>query len=199
MAWDVRRAAGMALTGLELSRAVARALREVPWLYELEFDQDGWAAAYQVVAAVREDGERWRSVDVLALERAARSWSGGLYEFDRGRVRAVLTGPRSAPPGPGRPWPRPASPPDRLFHGTALELWPVVRLYGLAPLGRKFVHLSVGVDRAWAVARRKSDHPMVLEVDSGAAARAGIGFYEGNEMVWLADKIPSRFVKPLGS
>ena len=61
-------------------------------------------------------------------------------------------------------------------------------------MGRQFVHLSVDRDTARAVGSRKSDLPVILRVDARAAAEAGVAFYAGNKMVWLADFVPPKFV-----
>lgn len=95
---------------------------------------------------------------------------------------------------PGRIQRRPSTPPARLFHGTASETWPEIQNDGLLPMQRQFVHLSVDQDTAVLVGRRKSASPIVLLVDSAAASSAGVTFYEGNELLWLADSIPARFL-----
>jgi putative RNA 2'-phosphotransferase len=51
------------------------------------------------------------------------------------------------------------------------------------------------VDSARAVGLRKSPTPVVLCVAAAAADAAGVSFYEGNERVWLADCVPSRFIE----
>lgn len=49
-----------------------------------------------------------------------------------------------------------------------------------------------------AVGRRKSASPVVLLIDAAAAWSAGIRFYEGNELVWLAESVPASFVDVAG-
>jgi putative RNA 2'-phosphotransferase len=175
-----------------LSRVVSHALRHEPWLYELELDPEGWVPVDQLLAALGERGGDWSRVDRAALERMIASASKRRHELDGDRIRALY-----GHSTPGRIVRRPAEPPAMLFHGTAPETWERIGVEGLRPMRRQFVHLSVDKGTALAVGGRKSARPVLLQVDAAAAARAGTVFYEGNEMVWLADKIPARFVKPV--
>jgi putative RNA 2'-phosphotransferase len=65
---------------------------------------------------------------------------------------------------------------------------------GLLPMGRQYVHLSVDEKTALQVGRRKDEHPVILKIASQKAYSAGITFYKGNEIVWLADKVPPAFI-----
>jgi putative RNA 2'-phosphotransferase len=38
---------------------------------------------------------------------------------------------------------------------------------------------------------------VVLRVDAVRAAGAGVAFYRGNDIVWLADVVPGHFLEPL--
>ena len=42
--------------------------------------------------------------------------------------------------------------------------------------------------------RRKAGEPVVLAVDAERAHREGITFYRGNDLVWLADRVPARYL-----
>ena len=37
-------------------------------------------------------------------------------------------------------------------------------------------------------------HPCVLKINATQAYQDGINFYYGNEKVWLADEIPSKYI-----
>lgn len=110
-------------------------------------------------------------------------------EIRDGRIRALY-----GHSVPGRVERTAAGPPRWLFHGTSPSAAEVIGVDGLRPMGRQFVHLSVDRDTARAVGSRKSDLPVILRVDARAAAEAGVAFYAGNKMVWLADFVPPKFV-----
>ncbi len=183
----------MTVTAAELSRAVSHALRHEPWLYELELDEGGWAPVEQLLAALREQGGEWGSVDRADLDRMLTTATKRRHERDGERIRALYGHSL-----PGRIQRRPAMPPARLFHGTAPSTWSVIERAGLLPMGRQFVHLSTVRETAEAVGRRKSACPVVLAVDAAGAASAGVTFYEGNDLVWLADCVPARFIDVTG-
>lgn len=180
----------MPLRDEDLSNAVSHALRHEPWLYELELDEEGWAPVDQLLAALREIGGDWKSVDRASLERMLATATKRRHELDGDRIRALYGHSL-----PGRIQKRPAEPPARLFHGTAPVTWAVIEVDGLLPMGCQFVHLSVDRETAMSVGRRKSACPVILTVDAAAAASAGVAFYEGNNFVWLADSVPARFIE----
>ena len=91
-----------------------------------------------------------------------------------------------------------ATPPPVLFHGTAATTADRILREGLRPMRRQYVHLSIEVDTARQVGRRKGPQPVILQVAAGLAAAAGVAFYRGNEMVWLADGVPPGFITRAG-
>jgi putative RNA 2'-phosphotransferase len=62
-------------------------------------------------------------------------------------------------------------------------------------MGRQYVHLSADRETASSVGLRKGASPVILVVDAATAAAAGITFYEGNDLVWLADYVPARHIE----
>jgi putative RNA 2'-phosphotransferase len=177
------------LSDLDLSRAVSHALRHEPWLYELELDEAGWVPIEQLLAALRERGGDWASVDRASLDQMLATATKRRHEVDGDRVRALY-----GHSVPGRIDRAPAVPPGWLFHGTSPAAARMIRVEGLRPMGRQFVHLSVDRDTARAVGARKDPDPVVLVVAAQAATEAGVAFYAGNEKVWLADVVPPEFI-----
>ena len=68
---------------------------------------------------------------------------------------------------------------------------------GLLPQQRQYVHLSKDIKTAQAVGKRHDDMPCILSIDALKAWNEGISFYFGNEKVWLADEVPSIYIKKL--
>jgi putative RNA 2'-phosphotransferase len=173
----------------DLSRAVSHALRHEPWPYELELDDDGWVSVESLLAALRKQRAEWASVSEGDLSRMIEVSRKRRHEIRDGRIRA-LYGHSLA----GKLKRTPATPPSVLYHGTAPDVVPLIRLSGLLPMGRQYVHLSVDVATAAEVGRRKAREPTILRVLAAEAHANGIRFYEGNEKVWLADHVPSEFM-----
>lgn len=174
---------------VELSRTVSHALRHEPWLYELELDEEGWAPIDQLIVALREGSADLASLDRTSLEKRLARSPKKRHEISGDRIRALY-----GHSVPGKVAKTPAKPPAILFHGTAPGVWSVVQNEGLLPMGRQFVHLSIDTDTAEAVGRRKASDALVLQVDARAAASEGTRFYQGNDLVWLADRVPKEFV-----
>lgn len=183
-------AVGLSDPLVSLSRVVSHALRHEPWLYELELDEAGWVPVAELLQALRGVGPACERVDRDDLVRMLASSSKRRHEIDGDRIRALY-----GHSVPGRILKVEAEPPDVLFHGTSPQAWESVRVQGLAPMGRQYVHLSVDVATAVEVGRRKSSTPVVLRVRSREACEQGVRFWRGNEMVWLADVVPAGFIK----
>jgi putative RNA 2'-phosphotransferase len=173
----------------DLSRVVSHALRHEPWLYELELDEAGWVSVQSLVEALRLE-RGWSSLTVGDVEAMVAGAGKQRHEIRGGRIRALYGHSL-----PGRIDRVPAAPPVELFHGTSPAAAEAIRVDGLHPMGRQFVHLSADRDTARAVGARKAPEPVILAVAAREAAAAGVAFYVGNEKVWLADSVPARFIE----
>lgn len=171
-----------------LSKTVSHALRHEPWIYELELDEAGWVPVDALLRALH-DLRRWRDVTREDVERMVATSDKRRYEIDGDRIRA-----RYGHSVPGRIVLVAAVPPDVLFHGTSPRAWESIRVRGLVPMGRQYVHLSADVGTAVQVGRRKSDEPVILRVRAGEAGRHGVQFWRGNDMTWLADAVPPQYL-----
>ena len=176
----------------EISRAVSHALRHEPWVYELELDDEGWVDLEALVVALRGQGPGWLGVDRAALKAMIETSPKQRHELAGERIRALY-----GHSVPGRLSRAVGMPPAQLFHGTSPQAWELIRVTGLEPMGRQFVHLSTDLETAVQVGRRKAPEPQLLVIDSGAAYGAGVQFRVGNEVVWLAEAVPAEFVEPL--
>lgn len=175
---------------VRLSKRVAHALRHAPWVYELELDEEGWAPVAQLLSALRQARREWRDLTEEDLEAMIAHSAKRRYEMRDGRIRALYGHSL-----PGKLKKERAQPPEVLYHGTSPEAAARIRVEGLKPMGRQYVHLSTDPETAMQVGKRKSRRPVVLRVRAGEAHRAGIPFYRGNEHVWLADHVPPEYIE----
>lgn len=174
-----------------LSKTISHALRHAPWLYELELDDEGWTSVEAVLDALREKRSRWENVSQADLEAIIATSEKRRFELSDGRIRALY----------GHSLPKKlrktsAPPPDVLYHGTVRAAMPAILESGLKPMSRQYVHLSIDVETARQVARRKGSDVVILRIDAARAHSEGVTFYEGNEMVWLADRVPPAYFQP---
>jgi len=174
-----------------LSKTMAHALRHAPWEYELELDEEGWTSLDHVLDALHAVAQ-WQDVERGDIEAMIAVSAKKRFEVCGNRIRAVYGHSL-----PGRLKRTPSSPPPTLYHGTSPKAAEVILQSGLLPMHREYVHLSTGVETAKIVGKRKAKNPLILGIDARRAAQHRIRFYEGNEEVWLADEIPSRYIAVL--
>ncbi len=174
----------------ELSRAVSHALRHEPWRYELELDCEGWVDVEQLLESLRSERSDWTTLDEHNLNQMLELSEKRRHEIKDGRIRAIYG--HSIPQHLSR---KPSKPPAILFHGTNPMNVESMRQFGLNPMNRQNVHLSVDEATAKEVGRRKSKNAIVLRVNAGVAFEQGTAFYAGNEKVWLADVVPPQFIE----
>jgi putative RNA 2'-phosphotransferase len=172
-----------------LSRLVSHALRHEPWLYELELDEEGWVPIEALLFAIHEQGPQWLRVNRDDLTQMIATSVKRRHEIDGERIRALY-----GHSVPGRVLKIEADPPAQLFHGTSTQAWAAIQRNGLRPMGRQYVHLSIDVTTAEQVGQRKSALPVILVVEAERAQAAGARFWRGNDLVWLADYVPSSFI-----
>lgn len=173
-----------------LSRIVSHALRHEPWLYELELDDAGWVSVDALLAALRAKKPAWTGLSQADLSRMIEQSEKKRHELRDGKIRA-LYGHSTAQ----KLMKEPAQPPVVLFHGTAPETARRIRGEGLKPMGRQYVHLSIDTITAEQVGKRKAPEPVILRVRADDAHKAGVSFYQGNDLVWLADIIAPEFIE----
>lgn len=170
---------------LQLSKTISFILRHQPVLFELELDDEGWVGVNDLLDAIRREQPRFHSITQTDVERIIGESDKRRYEIRDGQIRALY-----GHSIPNKLKKTPATPPPTLFHGTTDQVISLIMQDGLKPMSRQYVHLSVDVETARLVARRKPGKVILLKVAAEQAHQAGIKFYEGNEAVWLADFVP---------
>lgn len=175
---------------IRLSKEISYALRHSPWEYELEMDEQGWVPVEQLLDALY-NTQRWKNICEADLNEMVHRLEKKRYELSDGKIRAVY-----GHSIPMKILKEEKMPPDILYHGTATRFLESINENGLLPQSRQYVHLSEDAETAENVGRRhdKNNKPCILRIDAKRAWSEGIKFYLGNEKVWLADAIPSRYI-----
>lgn len=173
----------------DLSREISYALRHAPWEYELEMDEEGWVPVEQLLDASHR-AEKWSNISEKDLKDMIERSEKKRHELADGKIRAFY----------GHSIPQKIlkvekTPPNVLYHGTARRFLDSINEKGLLPRSRQYVHLSQDIETAENVGKRHDDKPVVLVIDAKRAWDDGIKFYIGNEKVWLADAIPSKYIR----
>lgn len=167
------------------SRWMAYVLRHNPVRYGLQPDKYGYVDLEEFFLIAT---HRYPGVSPERLRGLIETGGSGRFEIFGNRLRAryghsILVEPSGAP----------IEPPARLYHGTEAGRTQTILAEGLRPMDRRMLHLSETVEDALAVARRRTDRPVVLRVLAKDAHRAGIAFYHESH-VWLVASIPIQFL-----
>jgi len=171
-----------------LSLQMAYVLRHTPWEYELEPDDEGWVSLEHLLEGLlAEPG--FSEVTKADIEAVNRLSEAPRYELTEDRIRALYGHSL-----PGMLKKERATPPRVLYHGTSVRALPIIRVAGLRPIRRQYVHLSIDQSTAYSVGRRKDRYVAILKIDSEAASADGVPFYVGNARTWLTDEVPSQYI-----
>ena len=176
---------------IKLSKTISHALRHKPEQYGLTLDREGCVSIKDLLAALRQHRPAWSNLqekditDMIALSEKQR------FEIRSGKIRALYGHSTSE-----KMERQEQVPPLFLYHGTTPQAIHTIRLSGLKPMKRQYVHLSTDVETARQVALRRTNRPILLKIAALDANQHGIKFYLGNDSIWLADPIPPQFILP---
>lgn len=174
---------------VKLSKEISYALRHAPWEYELELDEQGFVPIEQLLQSLNEAGSYERKVTQNDLEKIIETSDKKRHEIVENKIRALYghTIPQTIKKKSGNP-------PAILYHGTSHHVLQKILDYGLKPMKRQYVHLSIDIDTAMCVGKRRDPNPAILKIDTIAAQKKGIEFYIGNDKVWLCKDLPKEFL-----
>jgi len=88
-----------------------------------------------------------------------------------------------------------ANPPKLLFKGVKRKAYPAVLTHGLVPGPGDYVVMTTDRDLATRIANRQDQRPVIVEIRAQAAGESGTAFFAFGDCLYVADKIPARFVK----
>lgn len=174
---------------LGLSKEVSYVLRHVPSEYGLELDSEGWVEIEELLIGLRKK-EKWSSIRSSDLVKMIDVSEKKRHEIKDSKIRALYGHSTNTKIIKSK-----AEPPKYLFHGTARRFIDSIKINGLKPKERQYVHLSLDKETAYEVGSRRDDKPVILRVEAQKAYRDGISFYVGHENIWLSDIIPSKYIE----
>lgn len=82
-----------------------------------------------------------------------------------------------------------------LYHGTTQVAAAKILRTGLERMKRKWVHLSPTIEIAIEVGKRRTNNPVILEIDAEAARKAGVKFYKTTDKVYICSDISPIYIK----
>ena len=159
----------------------------------MELDENGWVEIEQLLTSLGEN-KQWSSVTEEDLKNMIEGSKKKRHEILLGRIRALYGHSL-----PQRIVKEEKEPPKILYHGTAKRFLTSIKVNGLLPKGRQYVHLSIDVDTASQVGKRRDNEPTIFVINARQAWDEGIKFYQGNDKVWLADFVPNKYINEIDS
>lgn len=170
------------------SKFLSLVLRHRPEEIGLQLDANGWASTTDLIERLNEHGF---SCDFDSLKSIVDNNNKQRYAFtaDFQKIRAnqghSLEIDLKLPV---------KTPPEVLYHGTAIQHIASIENLGLVKGNRHHVHLSSDISTALMVGGRHGK-PIVLEVRAGEMHRCGFEFFQSDNGVWLTETVPSTFLK----
>jgi putative RNA 2'-phosphotransferase len=175
----------------KISRYLSKHLRHQPDRLGLCLEPGGWVAVDQLLQAAAQDGFVMSLAELTwvvetndkqrfawdATDRKIRANQGHSVEIDLQL--------------------KPQAPPGILYHGTGIQVIPVILDQGLSKMSRHHVHLSANLETAHRVGQRKGK-VAILQVDAPRMVGDGFEFYCSSNGVWLVDRVPPKYLKLLG-
>ncbi len=177
---------------MKLSKEISFALRHKPWQYELELDREGFVPIDQFLFALNETKHYPKQIEKEDLFKVIEISEKKRLEIKDGKIRALY----------GHTIPMliekdPMSPPELLYHGTSHNVLDSILKAGLQQMKRQYVHLSMDIETAEQVGKRRDTNPVILVIYAQKADKNGIRFYKGNDKVWLSNPIPPQYIEIL--
>ncbi len=172
----------------QLSKFLSLVLRHEPEKIGIVLGNEGFVPLAEFVAAVnRQKAYGW--VTEAHLREVVTASDKQRFEIVDNRIRAryghsveeAVTYPE-------------VEPPEILYHGTTPQAAALIWREGLKPMQRQYVHLSSTPDMADVVARRRTNHPVLLVVRAREAWQAGVKFYSPEPRLYLATPVAPSFI-----
>jgi len=170
-----------------LSKFLSLVLRHQPELVGISLDEQGWTDVKTLLEKMRQSESTFtfdalkHIVDTSPKKRFAFNSTLDKIRANQGHSVEVELGYAAA------------SPPELLYHGTALRNLESIMAKGLEKRDRHHVHLSGDTETALKVGQRHGK-PVILQVHAARMASNGFTFFLSDNGVWLTDHVPAEYI-----
>jgi putative RNA 2'-phosphotransferase len=171
-----------------ISKRLSLHLRHEPETLGLTLEPGGWVKVDDLLVAF---SSKHFPITREQLETVVRENDKQRFSFDETGLRIRANQGHSAEVDLQL---EPQTPPDVLYHGTALSVLEKILQDGLKRMKRHHVHLSTDKDMMLKVGQRHGK-PVLLKVKAKEMQEAGYKFYLSDNGVWLTDEVPAAFLE----
>jgi putative RNA 2'-phosphotransferase len=165
------------------SRVITKVLRHEPEMYNLTLDKNGYAPVEAILASTK--------LTLMQLEEIVDTNDKKRLAFnnDKTKIRAnqghsVIVDLQL----------KAINPPNKLYHGTAVQHVDSILKTGLDKRKRHHVHMASETGTAATVGLR-SGSVVLFEIDAKLMHFDGYKFYKSDNGVWLTDHVPPKYLK----
>lgn len=180
----------MSLSDLELSRFIGYVLRHSPEKYLLVLDEQGWVPLKELLSVLQNEHLEWSSLTLDDIQNFVANQEKKRYEIQGEYIRAAYGHSLNE-----KIKHQSQKPPSILYHGTSFAAFKHIKIEGLKPMMRQYVHLSADLETAYIVGRRYVDEPVLLKIHAENAHHDGVTFYQANDKIWLSEPIPATYIE----
>ncbi|NIO47814.1 MAG: RNA 2'-phosphotransferase [Candidatus Aminicenantes bacterium] len=170
---------------VKVSKFLSFILRHGPHNYGLSLDKHGLADFDNVFKILK---NRFPGIEVKDIKLIVENDPKKRFQIKEGKIRARYGHSVEVEPlGQSR------GVPDVLYHGTSPKNLDSILKEGIKPGRRKFVHLSLTIEEAWHVGKRKASKPLILIIDSKKAKKEALLFWK-EENIYLTKEVPPQYI-----
>jgi putative RNA 2'-phosphotransferase len=170
------------------SKFLSLILRHEPQRVGLKLGDAGWVPVEDLLQAVNRHGV---ALTNQQLRHVVATSDKKRFAFSEDGLRIRASQGHSVEVDLQYP---PQTPPETLYHGTAVRFLDSIRQHGLQKMERHDVHLSAETKVTVQVGGRHG-RPALLTIRAGDMHRAGFVFRCSANRVWLVDHVPSPFIE----
>ena len=173
---------------IRTSKFLSLVLRHEPERVGLRLGEAGWVGVDELLKAVNSQGV---SLTLDQLKHIVATSDKKRFAFSEDGLRIRASQGHSLEVDLQY---APLTPPETLYHGTAVRFLDSIRQQGLQKMERHDVHLSAETTLTLQVGGRHGK-PVLLTIRAGDMHRAGFVFRCSANGVWLVDHVPPQFIE----
>lgn len=172
---------------IKTSKFLSLVLRHEPERIGLQLGEAGWVGVKELLQAIHRHGV---SLTLEQLQHIVATSDKKRFAFSEDGQRIRANQGHSVEIDLQYP---PQTPPEVLYHGTAMRFLDAIRQSGLQKMDRHDVHLSTETRTTVQVGGRHGK-PVMLTIRAGDMHRAGFVFRCSANGVWLVNEVPPQYI-----
>jgi putative RNA 2'-phosphotransferase len=169
---------------IHLSKFLSLVLRHKPEVINLQLDANGWANVKDILSNPKEP------MDMSELSQVVLNNDKQRFSLDLVNMKIRASQGHSIKVDLQL---KEATPPDYLYHGTSSKFIQNIIEYGIKPMNRHHVHLSMDKETAKKVGNRHGGKLIIIKISTGDMNEHGMRFYLSDNNVWLCTYVDPHY------